>query len=149
MRKEDRKTPGWLTIIEPLSGWADGAPDYILAYRRGGGIFPTLYDGHMNAVVEFPSEGYAVHADLWGSHTEQVIIYSSETASIYSSMPADLSEIPSGIPLSQPKRLSCSTLYPGGRFPSYLIKLTHKDSLVINVLSKKCGNLFEIRHFRG
>lgn len=115
--KEDRKTPGWLTIIEPLSGWAEGAPDYILAYRRGGGIFPTLYDGHMNAVVEFPSEGYAVHADLWGSHTEQVIIYSSETASIYSSMPADLSEIPSGIPLSQPKRLSCSTLYPGGEVP--------------------------------
>ncbi|MCM3626618.1 FG-GAP-like repeat-containing protein [Paenibacillus glycanilyticus] len=112
--KEDRKTPGWLTIIEPLRGWAEDAPDYILAYRRGGGVFPTLYDGDMNAVVEFPSEGYAVHADLWGSGTEQVIIYSNDTASIYSSKQAKLSECAAGSSLPQPKRLSSSTLYPGG-----------------------------------
>lgn len=115
--KEDRKTPGWLTIIEPLSGWTDGALDYILAYRRGGGILPTLYDGHMNAVVVFPDEGYAVHADLWGSGTEQVIIYTNETASIYSSKQADLNEPISGNPLPQTKRLSSSTLYPGGEVP--------------------------------
>jgi len=91
--------------------------DYILAYRRGGGILPTLYDGHMNAVVEFPDEGYAVHADLWGSGTEQVIIYTNETASIYSSKQADLNEPISGNPLPQTKRLSSSTLYPGGEVP--------------------------------
>ncbi|NIK68240.1 FG-GAP-like repeat-containing protein [Paenibacillus sp. BK720] len=111
--KEDRKTPGWLTIIEPLRGWAEDAPDYILAYRRGG-VYPGLYDGSMNTVVEFPSEGYAVHADLWGSGTEQVIIYSNDTASIYSSKHAKLSECVTGSPLPQPKRLSSSTLYPGG-----------------------------------
>lgn len=112
--KEDRKTPGWLTIIEPLRSWTKDAPDYILAYRRGGGVFPTLYDGSMNAVVEFPSEGYAVHADLWGSGAEQVIIYSNEMASIYSSTPVKLEECVTGSPLPQPKRLSSSTLYPGG-----------------------------------
>ncbi|WP_336772881.1 FG-GAP-like repeat-containing protein [Paenibacillus sp. MMO-58] len=112
--KEDRKTPGWLTIIEPLRGWTEDAPDYILAYRRGGGVFPTLYDGFMNPVIEFPSEGYAVHADLWGSGTEQVIIYSNDTASIYSSKQVKLSECVTDSPLPQPKRLSSSTLYPGG-----------------------------------
>ncbi|ACT02724.1 FG-GAP-like repeat-containing protein [Paenibacillus sp. JDR-2] len=112
--KEDRKTPGWLTIIEPLRGWTEDAPDYILAYRRGGGVFPTLYDGSMNAVVEFPSEGYAVHADLWGSGTEQVIIYSNNKACIYSSKQVELSKRVTDSPLPQPKRLSSSTLYPGG-----------------------------------
>ncbi|GMK45307.1 hypothetical protein PghCCS26_24350 [Paenibacillus glycanilyticus] len=112
--KEDRKTPGWLTIIEPLRGWTEDAPDYILAYRRGGGVFPTLYDGSMNPVVQFPSEGYAVHADLWGSGTEQIIIYSNDMASIYSSKQVKLSECVTDSPLPQPKRLSSSTLYPGG-----------------------------------
>ncbi|WNQ09501.1 FG-GAP-like repeat-containing protein [Paenibacillus aurantius] len=114
--KEDRQTDGWLTIIEPLSNWEEGAPDYILAFRRGGGVYPGLYDSAMKRVVEFPSEGYAVHADLWGGGTEQVIVYSDERASIYASRPARLDSRAPG-PLPQPKRLSSSTLYPGGEIP--------------------------------
>ncbi|PJN51006.1 hypothetical protein PAEAM_50950 [Paenibacillus sp. GM1FR] len=34
--KENRTTPGWLTIIEPVCNWDEGGLDYILAYRRGG-----------------------------------------------------------------------------------------------------------------
>ncbi|NQX69143.1 hypothetical protein HQN90_23715 [Paenibacillus alba] len=112
--KEDRATDGWLTIIETLRDWEKDSADYILAYRRGGGVFPTLYDGHMNAVVEFPTEGYAVHAALIGGETEQVIIYNDETAAIYASQPMDLKAKIAGSPLPQPKRLSSSTLYPGG-----------------------------------
>lgn len=113
--KEDRKTDGWLTIIETLRGWEQDAPDYILAYRRGGGVYPTLYDGRMNEVVRFPSDGYAVHADLLGMGTEQVVIYNDRTASIYSSRYADISEtFGDGKQLPQPKRLYSSTLYPGG-----------------------------------
>lgn len=113
--KEDRKTAGWLTIIETLRGWTPDAPDYILAYRRGGGVYPGLYDGHMNQVVQFPSEGYAAHADLLGTGTEQVIIYNDDTASIYGSDRQSLCEDASGgKPLPQPKRLYSSTLYPGG-----------------------------------
>ncbi|WP_169083398.1 hypothetical protein [Paenibacillus sp. PL91] len=113
--KEDRKTDGWLTIIETLRGWEQDAPDYILAYRRGGGVYPTLYDGRMNEVVRFPSDGYAVHADLLGMGTEQVVIYNDLTASIYSSRYADISEtFGDGKQLPQPKRLYSSTLYPGG-----------------------------------
>ncbi|MBD2872742.1 hypothetical protein [Paenibacillus arenilitoris] len=113
--KEDRDTDGWLTIIETLSDWETGAPDYILAYRRGGGVYPTLYDGWMRPVVRFPSDGYAVHADLAGTGCEQVIIYNNEIAAIYASRQLDLTpRRTGGGPLPQPKRLYSSTLYPGG-----------------------------------
>jgi outer membrane protein assembly factor BamB len=115
--KEDRQTDGWLTIIEPLRGWRADAVDLILAYRRGGGVWPSLYDGEMNVVVEFPLNGYAVHADVCGSGTEQVIIYNDDIAAIYASGPLSLREGLSGTQLPQPKRLSSSTLYPGGEIP--------------------------------
>ncbi|GGI45095.1 hypothetical protein GCM10008018_10380 [Paenibacillus marchantiophytorum] len=115
--KEDRTTDGWLTIIEPLRSWQEGSADYILAYRRGGGVFPNLYDGEMKVVTEFPFIGYAVHGALLGGATEQVIIYNDEKAVIYASRPYDIKEKPSGVPLTQPKRLSSSTLYPGGEIP--------------------------------
>lgn len=113
--KENRTSKGWLTIIETMSGWDESSLDYILAYRRGGGINPTLYDGEMNAVVEFPVDGYVVHADLLGEGHEQVIIYNNEHAYIYSSRPADLTKKPAGKALPQTKRLYSSTLYPGGQ----------------------------------
>ncbi|MNJ42896.1 hypothetical protein D3C77_378770 [compost metagenome] len=112
--KEERTTSGWLTIAETLSNWRLGAPDYILAYRRGGGVYPALYDGYQNVVAEFRHEGYAVHGDLLGLGTEQVIIYDDELAVIFSSVSMDLTLPPSGRPLPHPKRLYNSTLYPGG-----------------------------------
>ncbi|OAS19004.1 hypothetical protein A8708_27110 [Paenibacillus oryzisoli] len=115
--KEDRQTDGWLTIIEPIRGWEADSADLILAYRRGGGVWPSLYDGEMNVVVEFPLNGYAVHADVCGSGTEQVIIYNDDTAAIYACKPLVLSDGRSGRALPQPKRLSSSTLYPGGEIP--------------------------------
>ncbi len=115
--KEDRQTPGWLTIIETLCHWTIDAPDYILAYRRGEGVQPALYDGHMEVVAAFPMDGYVVHGDLLGSGTEQVIIYDNNTASIYASRLMRLTARPSAVPLQQTKRLYSSTLYPGGEYP--------------------------------
>lgn len=89
--KEERQTSGWLTIAETLSGWHPGAPDYILAYRRGGGVFPALYDGEQRIVAQFGHEGYAVHGDLLGRGTEQVIIYDDELAVLFASEPLELS----------------------------------------------------------
>ncbi|ASA19480.1 FG-GAP-like repeat-containing protein [Paenibacillus donghaensis] len=111
--KEERTTSGWLTIVETFSHWTPDAPDYILAYRRGGGVLPALYDGHMQIVAQFPEEGYVVHADLLGCGTEQAVIYTDETATIYASEPLELAAR-SGGPLPQSKRLYSSTLYPGG-----------------------------------
>lgn len=112
--KEERTTSGWLTIAETVSRWQPGAADYILAYRRGGGLHPALYDGYMNRAAEFPLDGYAAHGDLLGSGTEQVIVYTDETAEVYAGAKMTLEAVRPGVPLPQPKRLYSSTLYPGG-----------------------------------
>lgn len=121
--KEDRKTKGWLTIVETLRNWGGDGKDYILAYRRGGGVNPTLYDGMGNEAVTFSQDGYVLHADLFGRGIEDVIVYTAERAWVYSKCPADLtqasSDCPTGQPkhpIRQPKRLYCSTLYPGGEY---------------------------------
>ncbi len=114
--KEDRKTKGWLTIVDALYNWNGEGRDYILAYRRGGGVTPALYDGEMNRVISFPEDGYVLHGDLLGRGIEDVVIYSKEKAWIYTGTAFDLSAPPSGNPVPQSKRLSHSTLYPGGEY---------------------------------
>ncbi|WEG13704.1 hypothetical protein PU629_04880 [Pullulanibacillus sp. KACC 23026] len=111
--KEDRQTKGWLTIIETIRHWDSNDLDYILAYRRGDGVLPGLYDGFLNPIVTFPVDGYVGHADLLGRGEEQVIIYNHETAWIFSRKDGDLSKPSSKGVLPQSKRLYNSTLYPG------------------------------------
>ena len=112
--KEDRKTKGWLTIVDALYGWNGEDRDYILAYRRGGGELPALYDGHMQKAVIFSHDGYVIHGDLFGRGKEDVIVYDKNTAWIYSGTEYDMTQSPSGNPILQTKRLYSSTLYPGG-----------------------------------
>jgi hypothetical protein len=112
--EENREPGGWLTIIEPMTKWDDGELDYILAWRRGGGTNPTLYDGYLNSVVTFPVDGHVVHGDLFGAGNEQVVILDEGTVHVFGNEKTDLSEIPQNGSLSQPKRLANSTLYPGG-----------------------------------
>lgn len=111
--KEDRKTKGWLTIVDMISGWNGEAADYILAYRRGGGELPALYNGKMEKVVSFSRDGYVLHADLFGRGKEDVIIYDRNTAWIFSGTAYDLGSSPEGAALPQTKRMFTSTLYPG------------------------------------
>lgn len=111
--KEDRKTKGWLTIVDALYNWNGDGKDYILAYRRGGGECPALYDGHMNKIVEFPYDGYVLHGDLFGRGIEDVITYTKEKACIYSGTVCSLDTKGDG-PIKQTKRMYSSTLYPGG-----------------------------------
>ncbi|MEK4665795.1 hypothetical protein MHH93_28265 [Priestia sp. FSL H7-0729] len=112
--KENRTTRGWLTIIEPVADWDESGLDYILAYRRGGDVLPSLVDGNMKTVTEFPEEGYVVHADLAQSGQEQIIIYDAQEAVVYASSPMKLSLPDAKRAKPQPKRLYSSTLYPGG-----------------------------------
>lgn len=111
--KEDRKTKGWLTIVNTFRNYGGEGRDYILAYRRGGGVNPTLYDGDMNAVLTFPEDGYVLSGDLFGRGIEDAVIYANGTAWIYSGKPCDINEAPSGRQLPHPRKLSMSTLYPG------------------------------------
>ena len=112
--KEDRKTKGWLTIVETLSNWNGEGRDYILAYRRGGGVNPTLYNGEGEEVITFSEDGYVLHGDLFGRGMEDVIVYSAGQAWIYSGTPLDVRQAATGKAAKQPIRLSRSTLYPGG-----------------------------------
>lgn len=111
--KENRKTKGWLTIVNTFRNWNGDGLDYILAYRRGGGVNPTLYNGNMEAVLTFPEDGYVLSADLFGRNCEDAVIYANGAAFIYSGKPYDLNQAPSGRQLSQPRNLYQSTLYPG------------------------------------
>ena len=115
--KENRTTRGWLTIIDTLHNWDGRHTDQILAYRRGGGLLPGLYDGYGNRTATFPVNGNVVFADLLGQNRQDAIVYTADTASVFSSRECDLSRSDSGAPLPQNKRLSHTTLYPGGEFP--------------------------------
>jgi len=115
--KEDRTSRGWLTIIDTIQNWDGTHQNYILAYRRRAGLLPGLYDGYGNRIVTFPVDGNVMFADLSGHGRQDVIIYTDEAASIFSSEPCDLSQSVSGKPLAQNKRLSHTTLYPGGEYP--------------------------------
>lgn len=112
--KEDRKTKGWLTIVDALYNWNGEGRDYILAYRRGGGVNPGLYNGKGEAEVSFPEDGYVMHGDLFGRGKEDVIVYTPEKAYVYSGTEYDFSQAPSGKAIPQSRRLYSSTLYPGG-----------------------------------
>ncbi len=116
--KENRKTKGWLTIAETIQNWNGEGKDYILAYRRGGGVNPGLYDHEFNMTVEFPigpDKGeYVLHGDLFGRGIEDVIVYGDKEALIYSGTFIDVKDKPSGKKLPQTRRLYSSTLYPGG-----------------------------------
>jgi len=115
--EEDRDPGGWLTIIEPMARWDDGGLDYVLAYRRGGGTNPTLYDGHLDPVVTFPVDGHLVHGDLLGTGSEQVVIIDEGTAHVFGDEEMSLDPDPGSGPLEQTKNRATSTLYPGGEVP--------------------------------
>ena len=115
--KEDRTTKGWLTIVDTLSNWNGEGEDYILAYRRGGGVKPTLYNGAMEPVIVFGEDGYVLHGDLFGRGMEDVIVYTTRAAYIYSGTRYDLKQPASGKQLPQTRRQYAATLYPGGEYP--------------------------------
>ncbi|MFW6279247.1 MAG: hypothetical protein ACOC2G_03560 [Bacillota bacterium] len=113
--KENRETTGWLTIVETLPNWQGQNQDYILAYRRGGGLLPGLYDSDMRRVVTFPREGNIVYGDLYGRGHTDVIVHQDKKAYVYSNSRKDLNSFAAGEtkPRQQSKRLAHRTLYPG------------------------------------
>ena len=68
-------------------------------------------------MVTFPTDGNVMYADLLGHGRQDVIVYTDEKAWIYSSEMCDVSKSVSGGALPQSKRLSHTTLYPGGEYP--------------------------------
>ena len=115
--KEERKIPGWLTIVDTVHKFDESGMDYIVAYRRGGGILPALYNGNIEPVYTFDKEGYCYYADLTGCGTTDVLITADNKAYVYSAAKKDLT-VPKGEkPLKQmDKRMYNGTLYMGGEY---------------------------------
>ena len=67
---------------------------------------PALYDGNGEAAVTFSNDGYVLHGDLFGRGKEDVIVYSGETAWVYSGTEPEPEKMPSGKRLSQPRIIS-------------------------------------------
>lgn len=112
--KKVRKTNGSLTIIETLHNWEGLKRDHILAYSIDGSTLPRLYNGYLETVFTFPSEGHIVHGDLLNNGIKCVIIYSDGIANIYSHKDMDINNYQKGSTIKQSKRLSHSTLYKCG-----------------------------------
>lgn len=110
--KEKRTVPGWSSVCTVISNLDGNGTDNILAYRRGG-LPNAVYDGYLNTVFNFPFDGYVAWGDLVGSGANQLIVYSNETAVIYSALDTNL-EDHADSPLPQPKRLYNNTRYWGG-----------------------------------
>ncbi len=89
--REDRSDVGpnrWLTMISTVNNWDGREADLILAYRRGGSICPTLYDGHGRAVAEFPfphpeRQHFVQHGDIFGDSREEVVVWNENWIYVY------------------------------------------------------------------
>lgn len=114
--KENRTVPGWSSVCTVINNLDGKKGDNVLAYRRGG-LPNAVYDGYLNTIFEFPFDGYVCWGDLTGNGANQLIVYSQETAVIYSAVPVDLNK-KSENPLPQPKRLYNNTRYWGGESDS-------------------------------
>jgi hypothetical protein len=111
--KEDRKTPGWSTIATTIHNFNGKGSDYLLAYRRGGGMEAGMYDGYMNPVFTLPFDGHIMWADLIGDGQSQILVYSDDEVWIYSASETDLSKAVVPYTRPQPRRLYDWTRYWG------------------------------------
>lgn len=116
--KEKRTVGGWSSIATVVRNFDGKGGDHFLAYRRGGGLSPGLYDGYMNRVADLPLEGHYMWTDFLGNGVSQLIAYNDDgKALILSATPFDLATDPPGKPRPQPKRLYNWTRYWGSETP--------------------------------
>jgi lysophospholipase L1-like esterase len=134
--KENREISVGLTIIETFYNWDGLKRDHILTYG-GGGVFPTLYNGFLEPIVEFPVDGYVVHGDLIGDGTECAIIYANGVANIFAHKDINL-DLFKNKTIKQSKRLAHSTLYRGADIDN----IAQKNPKVKSVE----GNFKELRY---
>jgi len=90
-RRRDSGGNRRLTIISTVKNWDGRSGDLILAYRRGGSISPTLYDGYGKVVATFPfpnpeNQHFVHHADICGDGKEDILIWNENEIWIYESV---------------------------------------------------------------
>jgi hypothetical protein len=116
--KEKRTVKGWMSVTENMNNWDGKGTDLILTYRRGGGVYATLYDGVGKSVATFPYPGtapqdFAAHADLCGDEKEEVIVYTEQTLLIYANGGCNLDDPPAHPSQRQQFHLYNWSIYSG------------------------------------
>ncbi len=106
--------PGWGSIANMVHNWDGAGSDYISIWR--GPSAPTLFDGRGNEAASF-EEGYLMNADVDGNSTQEVIIFTEQSAILYSHDPIDLVAAKTGLPRPQAKMQYNFTRYWGGEYP--------------------------------
>ena len=117
--KEERTSRGcWGTVVEPIHNWDGRHRDHILAWNRGCGVLPGIYDGYGNVVTTFPVDARFVHADVCGDDREEAIGYvMGDRVYVWANGGCDLADRVTGRPLPQAKRLYNYTRYTASETP--------------------------------
>ncbi|WP_010245266.1 rhamnogalacturonan lyase family protein [Acetivibrio cellulolyticus] len=83
---------GYATVIRKVSNWDGSNTPYCLAYRRGGGAKPGLYEISGNKAFQFATDGNAEVGDICGDGSEEVIFYDNTKLNIYAHSDEDYSQ---------------------------------------------------------
>lgn len=106
LQREERPVGSdWGTVVSLVERWDSTNRDLILSYRRANEL-PSLFDGHLQAVVTFPEMGaLMMAADLCGDERQEVVAYTDTYVHVYASEHCDLNDHVVGVPKPQPKSL--------------------------------------------
>ncbi|MFC7327366.1 discoidin domain-containing protein [Marinactinospora rubrisoli] len=117
--REDRQTRGcWGSIPDRIHNWDGRHSDLIMAWNRGCGEPPSIFDGEGNVVTRFDVDGRLAHADLCGDDRPEVVDFvMGETAHVYANGGCDLDSHVTGTPLPQLKQQYNFTRYTAGEQP--------------------------------
>jgi hypothetical protein len=108
---------GFGTAIKLINNWDGTHVPYCLALKRGGGVLPEVRDGKGVIVARPGADGLnACVGDFGGDDKEEVVFYSTTTASIYAAAQFDYAQpVPNpGHPRKQTKFYGCYSRYGSG-----------------------------------
>lgn len=106
---------GWGSIAYMCRNWNDKGADHLMIWR--GPEKPALFDGKVKKVASF-EEGYMMAGDINGDGSDEIIIFTEESAFIYSNKEFDITKVASSCPAPRPqqKRHYLFTRYWGGEY---------------------------------
>lgn len=131
------KRSGWGSIAYRCHNWDGSGADHLMIWR--GPEKPALFDGSVKKVATF-DEGYMMAGDINGDGTDEIIIFTESSASIYSNSNIDLTKVADGCtaPRPQQKRHYLFTRYWGGEYAKNAFTTGLKTQIVRKMSEKAC-----------
>jgi len=148
---------GFGTAIKLINNWDGTHTPYCLAIKRGGGVLPEVRDGKGVVVARPGADGLnACVGDFGGDDKEEVVFYSSSSATIYAAAQFDYAQpAPNpGHPRKQTKFYGCYSRYGSGdalegetanRIGERTVRIAAVAGTSIRKVTGKCLKLREMR----